>query len=632
MQVGALPVLGAFPVPNAAGILLEKRFVVSNSENQLNPSSRGEGFYDFLGSPELQRQIDLLTIGIVLVGSDHRIFCSNRSFARFVGHEVPAGTPFYEALGESEIEGPDFCPFASVRHTGQPTVTSVRIGSRVFELTFSPHRSAEGDSCYIVVEMRDVTSTQEINETLRRLLEIGTELSDLPSNRLAANSPDDRKNLLQQKIKKGLREILHYDICEIRLLEESNGELLPFLAFGISPEAAKRKLFSSSNDNGITGYVAHNRVTYYCEETLDHPFYLPGASNARSSLTIPLIWRDRVIGTCNVESTRPSAFSEIDLYFLQIFMRDVAVALHTLELLSCEKIMAIQMSMGAVLESISLPIDEIVQNTAVLIDTNLEQDPNSVPPLRAICERARIIRDQISLIRRRMIAEENGDSSDGSHPVLRGRRILVVDREREIARGASAILEEFGCTVEWAPDAIIAHKMICVSHYDVIICELKPAGGMSGFQFMLRLFNFYPHLQVPPLILSTTFGYDPGHTLCSAKQKGLLDAILKPFPRSALLLKLESVINVCGERDAKGNLILLQNDEERISGMPHQNAAAFSSTESAGGSHRQKSFFTMRESQRFNEWEKKLMETDTDETKKKTEQPGGEDSFGFDAT
>ena len=632
MRIGAISALGAFPITNAAGILFEKRFVVANPENQPIPSFDEEDFSDFLRSPESQRRIDMLTIGIAIVGSDQRIICSNKAFAHLLNREVPADTLFYDALGDPEIEGPDFCPFASVCHRQQPVVTSVRVGSRTFELTFSPHRASRGNYFFIVVEMRDVTSSQEISDTLRRLLEIGTELSDLPSHRLAENTPQERMDLLRQKVESGLRDILHYEICEIRLLEETTGQLHPFLAFGISREAASRKLFSSSNDNGITGYVAHNRVTYNCEETLDHPFYLPGSPDARSSLTVPLVWHDRVIGTCNVESRKPNDFSELDLYYLKIFMRDVAAALHTLNLLSYEKIFAVQMSLGAVVESISSPIDEILQDTAVLIDANLEQDPASVPARRALIEMTRVIRDQISLIRRRMTAEGTLDPSAESHPILNGRRSLVVDHDKEVARTASALLAEQGCTVESAPDALVALKMIRVSRYDAIICELKPAGGMSGYQFMLRLFDLYPDLQVPPLILSTEFGYDPGHTICSAKQKGLLESILKPFNRRALFLKLEMVINACGERDANGDLILRQNDEQGgVDNDPADLPQLTSAEENAAPVNR-KSFFTIHESQRFSEWEKTLLEPGFGETGKSSEEQDFDDQSGFDAT
>lgn len=40
-----------------------------------------------------------------------------------------------------------------------------------------------------------------------------------------------------------------------------------------------------------------------------------------------------VIGTFNVESPQPRAFTDSDLQFLEIFCRDVAMSLNTLDLL-----------------------------------------------------------------------------------------------------------------------------------------------------------------------------------------------------------------------------------------------------------------------------------------------------------
>ncbi len=62
-----------------------------------------------------------------------------------------------------------------------------------------------------------------------------------------------------------------------------------------------------------------------------------GLQGRKSSLTVPLIWNEQVIGTFNVESPEPRAFTESDLQFLEIFSRDVAVALNTLELLVAQQ-------------------------------------------------------------------------------------------------------------------------------------------------------------------------------------------------------------------------------------------------------------------------------------------------------
>src|SRR5258706_13548565 len=106
---------------------------------------------------------------------------------------------------------------------------------------------------------------------------------------------------------------------------------MPVLSVGMTDEAANRALRADTVGNGVTGFVAATGKSYLCEDTTNDPLYLVGAVNARSSLTVPLVLHDQILGTFNVESTRPGAFNENDLQFLELFSREVAVSLNTLE-------------------------------------------------------------------------------------------------------------------------------------------------------------------------------------------------------------------------------------------------------------------------------------------------------------
>ena len=57
-------------------------------------------------------------------------------------------------------------------------------------------------------------------------------------------------------------------------------------------------------------------------------WWLAAPRRATGPDPLPLVLHDEVIGTFNVESPEPRAFSESDLQFLEIFTRDVAVALN----------------------------------------------------------------------------------------------------------------------------------------------------------------------------------------------------------------------------------------------------------------------------------------------------------------
>ena len=65
--------------------------------------------------------------------------------------------------------------------------------------------------------------------------------------------------------------------------------------------------------------MAATGKSYLCENASQDPLYLKAFEGARSSLTVPLLLHNEVIGTFNVESPQPRAFSENDLLFLEIY-------------------------------------------------------------------------------------------------------------------------------------------------------------------------------------------------------------------------------------------------------------------------------------------------------------------------
>ena len=174
----------------------------------------------------------------------------------------------------------------------------------------------------------------------------------------------DRIELLKANIAHFTKDLLNFEVVEVRLLDQKTNRLEPLLALGMTSEAADRVLYALPQHNGVTGFVAATGKSYLCEDTTEDPLYLEGVRGAKSSLTVPLLWHDEVIGTFNVESVEPRAFSESDLQFLEIFSRDVAAALNTLELLVAEKGITAAESVEAIHSAVALPVDEIL-NEAV---------------------------------------------------------------------------------------------------------------------------------------------------------------------------------------------------------------------------------------------------------------------------
>ncbi len=76
-----------------------------------------------------------------------------------------------------------------------------------------------------------------------------------------------------------------------------------------------------------------------------------------------------------------------------------------------------------------------------------------------------------------------------NHPLLRGRRVLVVDHDESVRISAHKLLEPYGCFVETASnagEAIFLVRNASPVSYDVILAEIR-LPDMSGYQLSMSL-------------------------------------------------------------------------------------------------------------------------------------------------
>jgi CheY-like chemotaxis protein len=311
----------------------------------------------------------------------------------------------------------------------------------------------------------------------------------------------------------------------------------------MDPEAAVRVLYALPQNNGVTGFVAATGKSYLCEDTTEDPLYLQGVRDAKSSLTVPLVLHDEVIGTFNVESLQARAFTESDLQFLEIFSRDVAVALNTLELLAAEKFGAAAESIEAIHSAVALPVDEILNDAVNVMERYIGHEPEVVERLQGILRNARDIKQVIQKIGQKMApAQAHPQVTETEQKtLLHGRRILVIDADENTRTAAHNLLERYGCVVETAHDGIEALSMVRMmidGEYAVIISDIH-LPDMNGYDFMLKLKEM---MDPVPLILMTGFGYDPEHSIVKARQAGLKAVLYKPFRLDQLISNVELII------------------------------------------------------------------------------------------
>lgn len=508
----------------------------------------------FLGQlVQNQRILQHMPDGVVVLDTDNRIVLHNARMSEWCQMDSLVGENFYSVLDNPEILGPDYCPFHTALSTSGSSTTTLRVGENQFlQIHVAPIIEDGEAPRQLIVSIRDVTTEYLQQQKLAAIHQAGIELADLSPQDLVDMSVEDRKELLKSNILHFTQDLLNFDVVEIRKLDVDTGKLSPLLTVGMNEEAANRELYAQPNDYGVTGFVAATGKSYLCEDTVEDPLYLAGATGAKSSLTVPLILHDNVVGTFNVESTEPRAFQESDLQFLEIFSRDVAVALNTLELLSVEKASSTVQSVEAIHTAVALPIDDILNEAVNVMERYIGLEPKVVERLERILRNARDIKQVIQKVGQTMAPSEA--VPDGlqasSHSMLASRRILVADADESVRSAAHALLERYGCIVETAHDGTEALSMVrnisSLGSYDVAIADIR-LPDMNGYELLLKLQDLGE--DAPPLVLMTGFGYDPGHAIVKARQAGLKEVLYKPFRLDQLL---ETVERVLTEHQAMG--------------------------------------------------------------------------------
>ena len=485
--------------------------------------------------------------GFAVTDRTNQIVWANKSLGGWFPEQPLVGLDFFDAMGRPEIIGECSNPLASALKTGCSNSSSLKCDTRTYYRLRVAPVSVDGlEPSHNLIIVSDASEEVLHVQKLEAIHNAGSELADLTPEEVCRMNIEERIDLLKANILYYTQDLLGYDVVEIRLIDRKTNRCETLLSEGIDSEESKLPLFAEAQGNGVTGFVCATGKSYLCEDTTSDRLYVDGLIGAKSSLTVPLMLHDQVIGSFNVESPQVGAFTEADLQLLQIFSKDIARALNSLELLVTEKTSSAKASLEAIETAVGLPIDEILNDTVHVIENYIGQDANVSRRLRRILKNSREIKQVIHNAREEMTFGESVPESMQAHqrPLLRNARVLVVDCEDEVRNSAHLLLEPFGCIVETAHEGNEALMMVRNSdpgeEYDAIIADIR-LPDLSGYDILMKLKE---SMEEPPLVLMTGFGYDPGHSIVKARQAGLKPyAILyKPFKLEQLLETIERLI------------------------------------------------------------------------------------------
>lgn len=160
-------------------------------------------------------------------------------------------------------------------------------------------------------------------------------------------------------------EMLGYEFVSIHLLDDQHQFLVPL---AISPKSREPeyyeedKVFLFSEEVpvsvGIIGWVAQHGQSVRAGDVTQDDRYFSVLKNISSELCVPLIARGSVIGTLNIESTEPDAYTERDENLLAALANSAAIALDNARLYKSELARREQAeTLRAATASLSLALD-----------------------------------------------------------------------------------------------------------------------------------------------------------------------------------------------------------------------------------------------------------------------------------
>lgn len=473
--------------------------------------------------------LNSLRIGVSVIDRNHNIVWVNREMeARGWVLENVVGTCFYRTfMGEKEL--PTSSPTSRALASGEPAEVVERgADGRWYEVISNPIKGPDGKVEYVVELCRDVTGPRSLEARLESLYHTVDSLLALDAQVVARMTHAERVELLKRRILELSQHLLPYDNFILDLVNTETKVLDPVLFHGYDDTVRMKKRRVGETGSGITGWAAATGKPYLCKETMTDPLYMRGIANARSSMTVPLRIGDTILGTFNVESRQPNAFTEDDLKYLEILGHFLAIALNTMNLLQVEEVVSVRRVAERLADRINNVLAEIL-TSVYLLKQQYIMDEDYVGRLNVVDRAvAKIGEETGNVIRLDRERETTVFPAFITmvEPKFKGKRLLVAEDQDHIREALVAIGKMWGFEVDCAPDGQVAIELLRQNRYDLVLSDVNMP-RMGGGEVFLEAKKLDPKTGV----IFITGGYDPSH----ATTKYTADALLyKPFKVSML--------------------------------------------------------------------------------------------------
>lgn len=187
-----------------------------------------------------------------------------------------------------------------------------------------------------VASLSDITEHKKAEEKIKRLYSLQMVTRNINQVLLRAESEPQ----LFQQICDLLMKIKNFKFVWVGLLQEGSFEIKPITQAGFEKgylSAIKVRWDDSEYGEGPTGIAIKTKRPFIMRDIEDNPRYAPWRREAlkrgySSSIALPLIHKDEVIGVLNIYSQEKDAFKKEEVRFLDEVARDITNGIKTLRL------------------------------------------------------------------------------------------------------------------------------------------------------------------------------------------------------------------------------------------------------------------------------------------------------------
>jgi PAS domain S-box-containing protein len=283
--------------------------------------------------------VDWAPDAIIVLNAEGRIVLINRQAELLFGYnrDSALGRPI-ELLLPGPVSPQNEHPILAANHSSAPNASLVGSGLRLvgrrqsgdeFPAEVNLSRISVNGEPQIIATVHDISKVRQTEEAYVELEAASLEQSQLLALTDTALSSLSLEDLLRELLGR-VKEVTKTDNVAILLLDEVKQELLLRAAHGLEEEVVGKARIPAGK--GFAGTIVATQAPLIVDDLATFPVVNPVLRRLRSSVGVPLLAGERVLGVLHMDTIAPTRFGEKDVHLLELVGERIALAIDRAQL------------------------------------------------------------------------------------------------------------------------------------------------------------------------------------------------------------------------------------------------------------------------------------------------------------